>query len=121
MNDAFDDREKSYEAKYKQDQELAFKIEARRNKLLGQWLAGEFGMGPAETEEYAKEVVIADLDEPGIEDVMRKVMADIEAKGVDISEDTVRRKIDELEGVARQQLSDDYPEPLDTDHVGTSG
>ncbi|MBT3910537.1 MAG: DUF1476 domain-containing protein [Rhodospirillaceae bacterium] len=107
MSDIMNDRQKGEERKYQMDQELEFKAEARRNKLLGQWLAGEFGMGPAETEEYAKEVVIADLDEPGIEDVMRKVMADIEAKGSDVSEDAVRAKISELNAVAIQQIQDE--------------
>ena len=107
MSDVMNDRQKGEERKYQMDQELEFKAEARRNKLLGQWLAGEFGMGPAETEEYAKEVVIADLDGPGIEDVMRKVMADIEAKGSDVSEDAVRAKISELNAVAIQQIQDE--------------
>ena len=107
MSDIMNDRQKGEERKYQMDQELEFKAEARRNKLLGQWLAGEFGMGPAETEEYAKEVVIADLDGPGIEDVMRKVMADIEAKGSDVSEDAVRAKISELNAVAIQQIQDE--------------
>ncbi len=65
MVDAFNDREKSFEAKYKQDQELEFKISARRNKLLGEWLAGELGIKGDAVEAYAKDVVIADLEEPG--------------------------------------------------------
>jgi hypothetical protein len=121
MADAFSDREKSFEAKYKQDQELAFKVAARRNKLLGLWLAGEFGITGAEAEAYAKEVVVADLDEPGDEDVMRKVMADIAAKGKSISEADVRAKLAKLEGTAREQLSKDYPAALDKDHKGTAG
>ena len=107
MADVLDQREKGEERKYQMDQELQFKAEARRNRLLGEWLAGEYGMGPAETEEYAKAVVIADLDEPGIEDVMRKVMADIAEKGTDISEDQVRAKISELDSVAIEQLRTD--------------
>ena len=105
MADVIEDRERGEERKYKMDQELQFKVEARRNKLLGQWLGEKFGMGPAEIDEYAKEVVIADLDEPGIEDVMRKVMADIEGHKIDISDEQVRSKIFELEGVAIKQLS----------------
>ena len=107
MSDVMNDRERGEERKYQMAQEMQFKAEARRNKLLGQWLAGEFGMGPAETEEYAKEVVVADLDEPGIEDVMRQVMADIAEKGSAISEDQVRAKIGELDAVAIQQLRDE--------------
>ena len=107
MSDVMNDRERGEELKYQMDQEMQFKAEARRNKLLGEWLAGEFGMGPAETEAYAKEVVIADLDEPGVEDVMRKVMADIAGRGADITEDQVRAKISELDGVAVQQLREE--------------
>tara|TARA_B100000579_G_scaffold176047_1_gene143438 strand:+ start:204 stop:530 length:327 start_codon:yes stop_codon:yes gene_type:complete len=105
MADVIEDRERGEERKYKMDQELQFKVEARRNKLLGQWLGEKFGMGPAEIDEYAKEVVISDLDEPGIEDVMRKVMADIEGHKIDISDEQVRSKISELEDVAIKQLS----------------
>jgi len=104
MSDAFSDREKGYEAKFKLDAEMEFKIEARRNKLLGQWLADDFGMGDGKAEAYAKEVVMADMDEPGIEDVMRKVMADIETHKSGITEDQVRDKITELDAVAAQQI-----------------
>ena len=90
MSDVMNDRERGEERKYQMDQEMQFKADARRNKLLGQWLAETFGMGPAETEEYAKAVVVADLDEPGIEDVIRKVMADIDERGADFTEDQVR-------------------------------
>mgnify|MGYP001185222180 CR=1 FL=1 len=107
MTDAISDRERGEERKYEKDQEKRFKVEARRNKLLGHWLAGEFGMGPAETEEYAKEVVIADLEEPGIEDLLRKVMADISGRGIDISDDQVREKIEELDVMAIKQLSEE--------------
>ena len=118
MSDSFSDREKSFEAKYKQDQELDFKVAARRNKLLGLWLAGEFGLAGDAADSYAKDVVIADLEEPGDEDVIRKVMADIAEKGVSISEDDVRGKLASFEGTAREQLSGDYPEALDKDHLG---
>ena len=104
MSEIINDRELGEERKYQMDQEMQFKAEARRNKLLGQWLGEAFGMGPAEIEEYAKSVVIADLDEPGIEDVMRKVMADIAERGIGITEDKVRAKISELDGVAVHQL-----------------
>ena len=107
MSDVMNNRERGEERKYQMDQEMQFKVDARRNKLLGQWLAEAFGMGPAETKEYAKAVVIADLDEPGIEDVMRKVMADIGERGTNITEDQVREKISELNGVAVQQLREE--------------
>ena len=107
MSDVMNDRERGEERKYQMDQEMQFKVDARRNKLLGQWLAEAFGMGPAETTEYAKAVVMADLDEPGIEDVVRKVMADIDERGTDITEDQVRAKIFELDGVAVEQLREE--------------
>jgi hypothetical protein len=106
MSDAFSDREKGFEAKYKLDEEQHFKVEARRNKLLGQWLAREFGLTGDAADDYAKEVVIADLDEPGVEDVMRKVMADIESRGSTVTEADVRAKISECEGIAVQQIAD---------------
>lgn len=121
MSDAFHDREKSFEAKYKQDQEFAFKVTARRNKLLGLWLAGAFGLQGEAAEDYAKEVVIADLDEPGDEDVIRKVMADIQARGTDISEADVRSTLVAMQTSAREQMMGDYPEALGKDHEGTAG
>jgi len=121
MSDAFNDREKSYEAKYKLDEEQAFKVQARRNKLLGLMLAEKFGMTGDAAQAYAKEVVIADLDEPGDEDVIRKVMADIAEKGIDMSEDEVRNQLNAMESVAVQQIAGDYPEALDKDHKGTRG
>lgn len=103
MADAFSDREKGFEAKYKLDEENRFKMDARRNNLLGEWLAFQFGLTGDAVAEYAKEVVISDLDEPGQEDVVRKVLADIEKKGSDITEADVRAKMSEFEGVAVEQ------------------
>lgn len=107
MADSFEKKERAEEAKFKLDQELEFKAEARRNKLLGLWLAEQFGLDADKAAAYAKEVVIADLDEPGIEDIMRKVMADIAARGSAVTEQQVRDKIDELLPVAIQQLRDE--------------
>mgnify|MGYP006416565973 FL=1 len=107
MSDSFNEREKGFEAKFKLDAEQEFKAEARRNRLLGEWRADKFGVPASERADYAKTVVIADMDEPGIEDVMRKVMADIATHGVDISEADVRAKISELDGVAAQQIANE--------------
>ena len=107
MSDAFQDRKKSFEAKYKQDQELEFKVSARRNKLFGEWLAGELGIQGDGVSAYAKEVILADLDEPGDEDVIRKVIADIVANNVEIAEEVVREKLSEMEILARAQLIDE--------------
>ena len=100
----FNEREKAFEDKYKHDQELQFKVEVRRNKLLGLWVAELMGLEGADAEAYAKEVVSADFEEPGIEDVVRKVMADVTAKSVDLSEHRLRKKMDELTGEAKHQI-----------------
>lgn len=105
MADAFNDREKGYEAKFQRDEALRFKAESRRNKLLGYWLADKFGMTAAEKEAYAKEVVMADLDQPGIDDVVRKVMKDVQAKGAKIAEAEVRQQIENLYVEAMAQIA----------------
>jgi hypothetical protein len=101
----FSDREKAFEDKYKHDQDLQFRTEVRRNKLLGLWVARELlGLEGAEADAYAKEVVASDLDEPGPDDVVRKVMADLQAKGVDYSEHRLRHRLEELIVEAKQQI-----------------
>jgi len=77
----FDDREKGFEAKYRLDEETRFRVRARRNKLLGLWLAKAFGLTGEAADGYAKEVVAADLERPGDDDVIEKVMADIRTRG----------------------------------------
>ena len=98
----FDDREAAFEKKFAHDAEMQFKANARRNKLLGLWLAEK--LGEADAEAYAKSVVIADLEEEGDEDVMRKVMADIAAKGASVTEADVRAKLVELGAEAKAQV-----------------
>lgn len=100
----FDDREKGFENKFKHDQELQFKAEARRNKLLGLWAAELLGLTGADAQAYAATVVQSDLEEPGDNDVLRKVHGDFQAKGVDKSEHQVRRAMDELMVTAREQI-----------------
>ena len=101
----FDDREKAFETQYLHDQDLQFKVEVRRNKLLGLWVADELlGITGDARDAYAKEVISADFEEPGEEDVVRKVMADLGAKGVDFSEHRLRNKMEELMAVAKQQM-----------------
>ncbi len=104
MADSFSKREKGEERKYEMDQQLLFRAESRRNKLLGLWLAEIFGLTGDDAENYAKEVVVADMDEPGVEDVMRKVMKDIGEKNAPVTEAQVRAKIQELESVALDQV-----------------
>ncbi|HVT26202.1 MAG TPA: DUF1476 domain-containing protein [Rhizomicrobium sp.] len=104
MSDAFKDREKAAEAKWAHDEETRFKVNARRNKLLGLWAAGEMGItGPA-ADEYAKEVVKADFEEEGTEDVVRKVLKDFQAKGMTLSDHAIRRRLEELQTVAVEQV-----------------
>ncbi|WP_298724460.1 DUF1476 domain-containing protein [uncultured Ferrovibrio sp.] len=101
----FDDRKDAFEKKHAHDEELAFKATARRNKLLGLWVAEQLGLTGDAAEAYAKEVVAADLEEAGDDDVVRKVMGDLKAKNVDISEHRVRTKLAEFLETAKQQLS----------------
>lgn len=99
-----DERRKGMDTKLERDSELRFKVTNRRNKLLGLWLAEAFGLTGKEVEAYAKSVVLADFEEPGEEDVVRKVMADIAEKGVDIDEKTVRAKMTALMEPAKDQV-----------------
>jgi hypothetical protein len=92
----FDKREEGFEKQFAHDEELRFKANARRNKLLGLWAAAKLGMAGAEAEAYAKEVVLADFEEAGDDDVFRKVRRDFDAKGVTESDHQIRRTMDEL-------------------------
>ena len=100
----FDDRGKGFEAKYKHDQDLQFKVMARRNKLLGLWAAEKMGIAGADADTYAKEVVISDFDRPGDDDVLEKVHGDLAAKGLDLTDKDVRKEMERLLDVARQQI-----------------
>lgn len=97
----FDDRENAFESKFAHDSEMQFRAEARRNKLLGLWAAGLMGKADDAAAEYALEVVSADFEEAGDEDVVRKVVADLAGKA---SADEVRAKMNELLTVAKAQL-----------------
>jgi hypothetical protein len=100
----FDDREKGFEAKFALDEEQEFRAIARRNKLLGLWAAEKMGLSPESGEEYAKAVVRADFEQPGDEDVFRKVAGDFKGSGLTVSEGEIRSKMDELASVAREQI-----------------
>ncbi len=100
----FDEREKGFEQKFKHDQELQFKVEARRNKLLGLWAAEKMGMSGDAADTYAKEVIVADFEEAGDEDVFRKVAGDLEAKGVTLAESEIRERMSTLLTEAKAQL-----------------
>jgi hypothetical protein len=100
----FNDREKAFEAKFKQDQEFQFRVIARRNKLLGLWAAELMGIAADDANAYAMEVVKSDFEAPGDDDVLQKVLADLTAKGVDMNEHRLRGRMDELIGTAAAEL-----------------
>ncbi|WP_378942747.1 DUF1476 domain-containing protein [Mesorhizobium sp. ANAO-SY3R2] len=98
------DREEGFERKFVFDEELRFKANARRNRALGMWAAEKLGKSGADAEAYAKEVVVADIEEAGDHDVFRKIRADFDAAGVDQSDHQIRRTMDELMGQAIEQI-----------------
>jgi hypothetical protein len=100
----FDKREEGFEKKYAHDEELRFKAMARRNKMLGQWAADKLGIIGADADSYAKAVVIADFDEPGDNDVFRKVRADFDAKGVKISDEEIHAAMNDLLAKAVEEI-----------------
>ncbi|MCR6673684.1 DUF1476 domain-containing protein [Devosia ginsengisoli] len=101
----FEDRQKGQEAKFAFDAEKKFKAEARRNKLLGFWAAELLGHTGDAANAYAAEVVAADFEEAGDEDVFRKVSGDLKAKGLTIGEDVIRQKMASLVNVANEQIA----------------
>jgi hypothetical protein len=98
------DRKDAFENKFAHDAELRFKAEARRNKLLGLWAAELLGKSGDEADAYAKEVIAADFEEPGDEDVFRKVRGDFDAAGVEQSDHQIRRTMDELMVRAAEEI-----------------
>ena len=100
----FDKREEGFEKKYALDEEQKFKAEARRNKLLGLWAAEKLGISGDAANAYAKEVVASDFEEAGDTDVVRKVLGDLTAKGVTVTEPQLRVKMDELMATAVAQV-----------------
>lgn len=100
----FNDRERAEEAKFAHDEEMHFRIHARRNRLLGQWAAEKMGLVPVEAEAYAKSVVQADFEEAGDEDVVRKLLGDLVSAGIEISETEVRAALDAKAVEARRSL-----------------
>ena len=101
---SFDDRKRQEEARYQHDQEFLFKVRNRRNKLFGLYVAELLGLKSEEADVYAKEVVLADFERPGDEDVFEKVKADLAAKGVQVSDHTLRKRFEALEAAAKEQI-----------------
>ena len=100
----FDDRERAFENMFAHDQEMQFRIQARRNRLLGEWAAGLMKLTPEETDAYRKAVVQADFEESGDEDVVRKLLGDLTGAQTDVSEADIRAKLEEMTIEARRQL-----------------
>jgi hypothetical protein len=101
---SFEEREKSFERKFQQDQELAFKVRARRDKLLGLWAAGELGLTADAAQHYAQNVLCADLERPGTEDIVDKVTADFAKAGVRHDATRVRVELERCTLEAKKQL-----------------
>lgn len=100
----FNEREKDFENKYAHDEKLAFKIEARCSKLFGLWVAEKIGLSGAEAQDYALEVVNANLEKPGYDDVLDKVSKDLAAKNIDLSRHSLEVQINKLAEEARKQV-----------------
>jgi hypothetical protein len=100
----FNDREKSFEKKFAMDEELKFRAEARRNKLLAQWVAEKLGLSGAAVDDYVKAVRKADLAEKGDEDVLRKVKKDLDDKGVSVPDGDLRKAMADFLLTAVQQI-----------------
>lgn len=100
----FDERQKGFEKKFAHDQELKFKAEARRNNMIGAWAAEKLGLTGDAVAEYQKEVRRADLEEKGDDDVIRKLRADFDAKGVSVSDEEIRQQMVEMLAQAITQI-----------------
>ena len=100
----FNEREKAFEKKFEHDQDLQFKVTARKNKMLGLWAAGLMGKSGDAAEAYAKEVVVADFEKPGDSDVIEKLVKDLAAAGKPTEEHTIRKQADSLMEAAKEQV-----------------
>jgi len=102
-----DDRKEAFEAKFKYDEEIQFRVNARTSKIFGLWAAGELGLEGEETASYAKMVVEADLEEPGFQDVLRKVTADFVDKGIKISEHRMQVELEKAQTIAQAEVMEE--------------
>ena len=100
----FNDRERQEETRFKHQQELAFKARNRGNKMFGLWIAGQLGLSGEAADNYARDVVVADFDLPGDEDIFTKVRADLEAKSIQVSDHLLQKHLREFREVAAQQI-----------------
>lgn len=104
---SFDDRETAFEKRYAHDQELEFKVEARCCKLFGLWIAEKLGLEGPDADTYARDVVSANLEEPGYDDVKRHVMPDIKEKGIDVSDHMLDTMLDKYMEEAKTQIMEE--------------
>ena len=103
----FDEREKAFENKFKRDQDLQFKVNNRRNRLLGQWVAAQLNKVGPDADAYAKEVVLSDFEKAGDDDVLQKVLGDLKAAGKPADAAAIRKQMDKLIDEAKQQVMDE--------------
>lgn len=121
MQDAFREIERGHEAKYKLDEELRFKAQCRRTRLLGLWAGERMGMARAEADAYAKQLVALNLERSGTAHIAAKVIADLDEAGITASETEVVAAIDRFYAEALASLANDFPRALDRDHVQIGG
>ncbi len=100
----FNDRERAFESKFAHDEDMKFRVIARRNRLLGEWAARLMGLSDAEADSYSKDVVRADFEEAGDDDVIRKVLGDLTGAGCEVDEAEVRAALEAKSVEARRQL-----------------
>lgn len=100
----FDERERAFEAKFAHDQEMLFKVHARRDKLLGAWAAAKLGLTPAETEAYSRDLVHADFEMVGDTDITKRLLGDLTGAGIEVSETEIEAQIELQTVAARRQL-----------------
>ena len=100
----FNDRERAFETKFARDEEVQFKITARRNRLVGMWAAEKMGLSDVEAEAYAKDVVRADFEEAGDEDVVRKLLGDLTTAGCECDEAMIRQALEHKQVEARRHF-----------------
>ncbi len=118
QKDSFQEREKGEEAKFKLDAELRFKITARRNKMLGHWAAERLGLGADEVDNYAREVIVADLKAPGTGNILEKLVADLKARDIAVKESEVRAAIKNCYARAYKEIAREFPGALGAGHEG---
>jgi hypothetical protein len=101
---SFEDRQRAFETKFARDEEMQFRVTARRNRLLGEWAARLMGLSQAEAESYAKDVIRADFEEAGDEDVVRKLLGDLTSAGVECDEAKIREALGHKLVEAKRQI-----------------